>query len=177
MKEQNNRNVWFIIAGVFSAISAAGMYLATIIMIFGAVAAATVKPDQPIETEAPEPGTTFAAAVGVLIFLIFLFAIIAIISTICSKKCFDFSKLSKEGLLESKSKVILIIVLLFLFGGLLTGVLALLGYILTTEEKSEVVAPSGSVEEKLKKLETMYEQGLISEEEHKKAREEVLKQL
>lgn len=178
MAEKNNKSIWFMISGVLSSIIAGIMYLVTILMLLLSVTALSsgilsevVAPE--VEGAQLSPG----AVIGMLIFFCILFLAIAIINTICAKKCFDFAKLDKDGFVKNKTKAIVIIVLLFLFGGTFSGVFALIGLIMKSEEIGAQAPSTQSIEAKLEKVKSMYDEGLISEEEHKKMREKILEEI
>lgn len=105
------------------------MYLLALIFTFTLIMAAT-QGDMTITD--PNTGENLqvpvGAIIGPIIGLVIMFLVFAIIMTICAKNCMKFRNMDAKELENNSRKVITTIVLLFIFGGVLTGVFALVGY-------------------------------------------------
>ncbi len=174
------RNGWFTAAGVLSILGSISMYLLALIFTFTLIMAAT-QGDMTITD--PNTGENLqvpvGAIIGPIIGLVIMFLVFAIIMTICAKNCMKFRNMDAKELENNSRKVITTIVLLFIFGGVLTGVFALVGYFSMKNVNVQVVdgqvGTASSQAQKLEEIKKMYEHGTITESEYQDMRENILK--
>ncbi len=173
---EKKKNIWFYISGIVSAVMAGITYFGTVLAILLAVVVYSTGGINDILGQLPEDVEISVAFITfVTIILICVFAVVAIVNTICAKKCFDFAKLDKDELLNEKSKLITVIILQFIMGSVITGVLSLVGFLSVTETLTAPrVNSDSSVEQKLINAKNLFESGTITEEEYKKLREDIL---
>ena len=130
-------------------------------------------------------------AICCLGFIVIFPAIIGATLIIGGVKFLDFATCSREQLLEKSTNIIVWIVIFFVFGGIVTGIIALLAYLDSTEEivyNNNVSDQSNQnlqnnkskdsqtlVIEKLERLSSLYKEGLLTEEEYTSLKNELLK--
>ena len=106
-------------------------------------------------------------------------------------KFLDFATSSREEVLNKSTNIIVWIVIFFIFGGIITGVIALLAYLDSTEEivynknvgdqSSQNLQNNKSkdnqtlVIEKLERLSALHKDGLLTEDEYTSLKNELLK--
>ncbi len=175
---KKEKNIWFYVAGVISAVVSGLMYFGTLVAIILAVVASSTDGIDEVTGAIPDEGTSILAfTFGITILLIFVFLFVAIMNTICAKKFLDLSKLDRETLEKEKTSAIIVIVLAFLFCGTITGIVGLIGLIYKTEIATTQNQQKTDVSVKLENAKKLYEDGVISDEEYQKMRENILKEI
>jgi len=174
------KNGFFVAAGILSILGAVGMGIVTIVMILSSFAARHGAFDTPTN---PELQLSQGAVVILFSILAVLFLIFTIVSIINAVVYLKNTNKTYDQLHENSGKIITIIVLSFLIGGVVCGVLGLLGYVLKTNEPLktetgiEANIMSDELAKKLQQLKEMHDNNLISDEEYSKAREDVLRRI
>ena len=126
-------------------------------------------PTNPIDMKALAPFFTF--------FAIFMLACMVILIC-CAVIYLKNASKSYQELHKSSKGIITAIVLSFLFGGFLTGIFGLLGYITnpiqTTQEPANSQSTSKDINSRLEQLKEMKDGGIISDEEYENKKKEIL---
>lgn len=180
------RNGFFVAAGLLSIIEAIGTGIGMIIMLFSLIAFATLPNvggnNVPVQVPSENLEVPRGVMIGILVFLLVFLIVCFALSIFCAKTYLKNSTKSYEQVHTNSGKIITVIVFSFIIGGVLCGVIGLLGYLTKNETESSTVSTettqTSSNEDfsrKLQQLKEMHDNGIISDAEYEKAREDVLK--
>lgn len=179
MKTKNN---WFLAAGIVSIIEA--VVIAVLIPVCACLLPVIKSGNFDISKITHYyPELTVEMLVVMITFLLVFISFQAIALIFVSTVYLKSVNKNSEEIKKSSAILITAIVLSFVFGDLLVGAFALAGFLtkpkseLAEEKTQDVVSESNnsdSLESKLLHLKTMKDSNMISEEEYKKMREDLL---
>ena len=176
----NKKNSWFLATGVLSILGAVGVGIGAIVILsmIGMI------PPEGIEITTPE-GTTEILPYATLtsIFIILAIVLVVILAVLIFNAVVFLKNRSKtyEELHEHSGLIITAIVLSFIAGGVVCGILGLVGY--TSKPAEETVSNASTivtqteetnVSAKLKELKELKDSGVISDEEYEAKRKDIL---
>lgn len=161
-------NAYFIVSGVLSIVAAIGYaYIALLCFILGVFAGA-------FESGSEAEGVSLYSSTAFLVYMI-LALVVCVVSIFLAVVFLKNRKKTHDELRQKNGLIITAIVLSFILGGILIGVIALMGYLNTDEGVNvETVGTSDGVEEKLRNLKEMLDRGEISQEEYDEMRKKIL---
>ena len=178
------KNGFFVAAGVLSILEAVGLVIAAFLMLGSlAIFNSGWEIDPSMGNMTQEEFEIYLRTMRtMLVIFAIVFVVLSGVAIFNATVYLKNSNKTYAQLHEMSGKIITVIVLSFIAGGLIVGGIGLAGYLFKTDEETNenstsynVSTKSEEVEKKLQQLKDMRDNGIISNEEYNKAREEVLK--